>query len=80
MTLDQIVEVVGLQSAKGRPYGEIAVSMGYLSSEQRDDLLAQQRAAMIPLGQVLVQMGALEQEVLDAELDAYRAEAGATGS
>jgi len=80
ISMKQVFQILGIQSATRQKFGAIAVELGYLTPSQVGELLAIQDSRDVPFGEVLVGMGALSRECLEAELQRYResfADAGA---
>jgi hypothetical protein len=73
LDLDQIVEVIAEQeSGNGKlRFCAQAVALGFLTNDQRDELLAAQQDSRIPLGQTLVTMGLLASDDVAKELSDY---------
>lgn len=69
MTIDQIEDVASAQAEEpDQAFGELAISMGYLTREQLALLAFEQAESAPSLGDILVEMGALTAEQLRREL------------
>lgn len=73
LDLDQMVEVMAEQEAGNGKlrFCAQAVALGYLTNEQRHELLATQQDSRIPLGQTIVTMGLLSSDEVAQELSVY---------
>ncbi len=73
LDLDQVLEVIAEQESGDGSlrFCAQAVSLGFLTSDQRLELLAAQGDSRIPLGQTLVTMGLLSPDKVAQELDDY---------
>ena len=68
--MKQVFQVFEEQAGNERArFGEIAVVLGYITSDELDELLADQVRHRPPIGELLVDTGALTREQLDAALD-----------
>jgi hypothetical protein len=74
LDLDQVVAVMEAQAQSPLRFCALAVELGYMTTAQRDELLAEQEQGRVPLGQVLASLGTVPADELEAALDAYHAE------
>jgi hypothetical protein len=59
--------VLSLQAWQHRPFGQIAVELGFLSEQGLADLLRAQNQRNQSLGDILVNMGVIDRPTLEAE-------------
>jgi hypothetical protein len=72
LTPRQVLDILNRQvGGDDRPFGEIAVSMGYLKTEDVAMLLKEQEKSIKALGETLVDMGILTQETMERELEEF---------
>ncbi len=73
LTIKQVMAVLSAQADKlERPFGELAVDLGYLSREQLARLLFEQDRQAPPLGDILMEQGALTVDDFRRELSNAR--------
>ncbi|MCU0703342.1 MAG: Hpt domain-containing protein, partial [Fimbriiglobus sp.] len=71
ITVEQLFETLA-GTEGGRTFGQVAVSLGYLSQADVAQLLLLQERQTPPLHEVLVSAGLISREQMDTELVAYR--------
>lgn len=75
---EQVLNILKYQQEAGerRPFGDVAVQLGYLGEKQVKALLEHQKMLMEPLDQVLVNIGKIKQEKINEALLEYKSQAG----
>ena len=68
ITMQEILDILNLQSGSSRRFGEIAVSLGYMEPENISELLEIQASRRRRLSDVLVELGAIRESELNAEI------------
>jgi hypothetical protein len=63
----QVFKILNVQAQQRRPFGRIAVELGFLTEEGLADLLQAQARCNKSLGDILVEMGAIDRRTLEAE-------------
>jgi hypothetical protein len=72
LTPRQVLDILNRQvGGDDRPFGEIAVSMGYLKTEDITMLLREQEHSMKALGETLVDLGVISREAMEKELEEF---------
>ena len=75
LTIKQVMAVLSAQADNlERPFGELAVELGYLTREQLAELLFEQDRQAPPLGTILLELGALSVDDFRRELRTARTE------
>jgi CheY-specific phosphatase CheX len=74
MTKEQVSCALQAQHQKDLRFGEMAVNMGFLSSEQLTQVLNEQRRNYLYVGDALVKLGALTQGQRDSALERFNQE------
>ena len=69
LTVKQIMQVFAVQADQPqKPFGQIAISLGYLTEKELSDLLRLQSESVAPLTHVMVELGYFTQAELMREL------------
>jgi len=71
MTVSQVMSVFNEQPDTCASFTDMAVSLGYLNTEQVSELLLLQMKTRPLLGQLLVEMGEIDQATLDELLEKF---------
>ncbi len=74
MSEADVARVNHAQRGNDTPFGDLAVEMGLLTSEQLVDCLCMQRERRLMIGEALVHLGHLKTERLGPTLDAFKAD------
>ncbi len=75
LTIKQVMAILTAQADNlERPFGELAVELGYLTREQLAQLLFEQNRQAPPLGNILLELGALSVDDFRRELRIARTE------
>lgn len=70
MNVKQVLDVLSRQSQTKVSFGQVAVSLDYLTALDVDLLLVEQRRETPRVGEILVMQGALAPEILETQVQA----------
>jgi hypothetical protein len=77
LTVKQASAIFAAQADDGgKPFGEMAVELGFLTTEQLNWVLVEQMKSIPGLGAILVEKGVLSQNQVDDEVKQARRDAG----
>lgn len=74
LPLEKVLEILTLQQELGekrKPFGELAIELGYLDAAQREELVRRQQRSTAPLAQVIVELGLLDFDLVKSALEEY---------